>query len=228
MKQPSTSRASPNSIQVFAPLAIVGAAAFLGILLLLHFLEPEFDPTWRMISEYEIGHYGWLMTLAFFCWGSSVLGLVVALRSLLQTPAGNMGRWWFLLLGIVLFGAGIFTTNAITDPTPRLSNTLHTLCGALVILTFPIAATLVAGSLARNQTWRTVSRGLTWETRLVWLSLVLFFASIVVSRAINPNAGRVGPEVFLGLPNRLMVVMYNIWLMVVARRALRLTGQKGG
>jgi len=29
-----------------------------------------------MISEYAIGRYGWLMKLAFFCWGASVLALL--------------------------------------------------------------------------------------------------------------------------------------------------------
>jgi hypothetical protein len=38
------------------------------------------------------GRYG-LMRLAFFCWGSSVLALVYALGSPLQTLGGNIGRW---------------------------------------------------------------------------------------------------------------------------------------
>jgi hypothetical protein len=31
-----------------------------------HFLKPEFDPSWRMVSEYAIGRWGWVMQLAFF------------------------------------------------------------------------------------------------------------------------------------------------------------------
>jgi len=60
-------------------LSIVFAIVFLFLLLLLHFLKREFDPSWRMISEYEIGHFGWLMRLAFFCWGASVLLLLIAI-----------------------------------------------------------------------------------------------------------------------------------------------------
>jgi len=55
--------------RITARVAVVLAAAFLAILVLLHFLESKFDPSWRMISDYEIGNYGWMMTLAFFCWG---------------------------------------------------------------------------------------------------------------------------------------------------------------
>lgn len=40
----------------------------------LHLLQPEMDPTWRLISEYALGRFGWLMTLAF-------LALAVCLAS---------------------------------------------------------------------------------------------------------------------------------------------------
>ena len=209
-----------------ARIAVVLAASFLTILLLLHFLEPEFDPSWRMISEYEIGRYGWLMSLAFFCWGGSVLALLTALWPSLQTIGGMIGRWWLLLIGVALFGAGIFKTNAITDTTPSTANSLHTLCGAFVILTFPIVASLVARSLARNPEWITTRQRLLWVTLLVWFSMFAFFGSIIISSAVNPSAGRVGPEVLLGWPNRFMVVTYAIWLITVASRALQISKQK--
>ena len=31
----------------------------------LHLLEPEFNPSWRFLSQYELGEFGWLMRLAF-------------------------------------------------------------------------------------------------------------------------------------------------------------------
>src|SRR5687767_6510552 len=205
--------------KIAARMVIVFSATFLALLFLLHFLEPEFDPSWRMISEYALGHYGWMMTLAFFCWGGSVLALLVALRPYLRTIGGMIGRGWLLLIGVALFGAGIFKTNPITDTTIRTANSLHALCGAFVILTFPIAASIVAGSLARNQEWFTARRPLLWVTLLVWFDMLSFFGSIIISNAINPSAGRVGPEVLLGWPNRILVVAYHSWLIIVARRA---------
>lgn len=203
--------------------AIVLAAAFLALLFLLHFLKPELDPSWRMISEYEIGRYGWLMRLAFFCWGGSVLALVWALGPSLQTTGGRIGRWWLVLIGICMMGAGIFKTKAILDTTNTTASNLRTLCGAVVIMTFPLAASIVARSLARNQRWAPARRWLLWGTLLVWFSLFAYFGSIVVSGIINPAAGRVGPEVFMGWPNRFMVTTYSIWLILVARRATRIT-----
>ena len=200
---------------------IILVSAFLAILVLLHFLEPEFDPSWRMISEYEIGRYGWLMTVAFFCWGLGVLDLQMGLAPSLQTSWGKIGRWWLVVIAVAMMAAGIFTTNAITDNTPSMNNTLHTLCGAIVIMTFPVAASLVARSLLRNPTWAPARGWLLWGTVLCWLSLLVFFGSIIVSQMIHPGAGRVGPQVYLGWPNRLLVVVYSAWMIVVARYATR-------
>jgi hypothetical protein len=57
----------------------------------LHLIKPEFDPSWRLISEYEVGRFGWLMTLAFVCWGGSVLTLQQAIRTSMRTTAEGSG-----------------------------------------------------------------------------------------------------------------------------------------
>lgn len=152
-----------------ARITVVLSATFLVILFFLHFLEPEFDPAWRMISEYALGRYGWMMALAFFCWRGGVLALLVALWPSLRNVVGKIGRWWLLVISVALFRAGIFKTNATTDPPTSTANNLHTLCGEIVILTFPITATLVAGSLARNQAWAKARRRLLWGKLLVWV-----------------------------------------------------------
>jgi hypothetical protein len=222
---------SQSSVEVpkmAARMAVILAATFLFILFLLHLLEPEFDPSWRMISEYALGNYGWMMSLAFFCWGGSLLSLLVALWSSLHTIRGMIARGWLMLIVAALFGAGIFKTNAITEPATSTAHNLHALCGAIVILTFPIVASLISGSLSRNPAWADSKRGLLWGTLLVWFSQFAFFGSIIFSRIINPSAGRVGPEVYLGWPNRFLVVVYILWLVFVALRVARLSRQATG
>ena len=219
----NSSHTSNKTSFIASRMSVIFSTIFISILFLLHFLKPELDPSWRMISEYEIGRYGWLMRLAFFCWGSSVLSLLVTLKGSLRTISGKVGYVWLALIGVALFGAGIFVTNAITDTTPSTANSLHTLCGAFVIMTFPIASSLVVGSLARNEKWSAVRHQQFWMEILVWLSMFAFFGSIIISTAINPSAGRVGPEVYLGWPNRLMVVIYNIWLITFAVNAKKLS-----
>ncbi len=215
-------RALAGEPRLVGSSSVVLVGAFLAILVLLHFLEPEFAPSWRMISEYEIGQYGWLMTIAFLCWGLGVLDLQMVLSHSLGTTGGKIGRWWLVVIGVAMMAAGVFKTNAITDNTPSLDNTIHTLCGAIVIITFPVAATLVARSLSQNPKWVRARGWLVWGTVLCWLSLLAFFGSIIISGLIHPGAGRVGPQVLLGWPNRVLVVVYSVWMIVVARYATRL------
>ncbi len=214
--------ASPynGGVPVLLPLcyvAIVFALIFLSVLFLLHFLKRELDPAWRMISEYEIGRFGWMMRLAFFSWGGSVLAMLIVVWPFLQP----ISRGWFVLIVTALFGAGIFKTNPITDNTPNPANTIHALCGAIVILTFPIVATLAVRSLLQNHLWSAGEGLLISGTVLTWIGMLAFFASIVISRIIHPLAGRVGPQVYLGWPNRFMVVTYVVWIMIIAMTALR-------
>ena len=211
-----------NPIFTSQNLTILFSAAFLIILSLLHLLKPELDPSWRMISEYEIGTHGWMMRLAFCCWGLSTFSLVFAIWPACTTRSGKIGRTWLVLIGIALFGAGIFATNAITDTTISTVDILHKVCGALVILTFPIASSLSITSLIKNEKWSTYQRPLILIEILVWLGMCAFFGSIIAARAAHPGVGRVGPEIWSGWPNRLMVICYHIWLIATALMAKRI------
>ena len=191
--------------------------------MLLHFLKRELDPAWRMISEYEIGRHGWMMRLAFFSWGISVLALLIAIWPALQPIGGTIGRWWFLLIVLALFGAGIFKTDPITDQTSSPVNVIHKLCGTIVILTFPIAATIVVGNLLHHPQWAAYRGLLTQGTALTWIGMVTYFAAIIRARIKDPQAGEVGgPPINMGWPNRFNVVTYVIWIMIMAVTTLRL------
>lgn len=196
--------------------AVIFAAMFILTLALLHFLKPEFDPKWRMISEYEIGKHGTLMQGAFFAWAASVLFMMVVAWRFIGSAGGIIGWVWFLIIVLALVGAGIFKTNAITDNSTGRDNTIHTLCESIVILTFPIASTLVANALLRSPFWEPYTLVVFNFTLLNWLGMIGFFASIIWSRRKDPSAGRVGPKVQLGWPNRIMVVIYNVWVIVLA------------
>jgi len=206
---------------LLAIVSIFFAGLFLVILILLHSLKRELDPAWRMISEYEIGRFGWMMRLAFFCWGASLLTLLVALWPSLGSVSGTLARGWLILIVAALFGAGIFKTDPITEITNSLVNTLHSICGAVVILTFPIAASLCVHSLLQNAAWLPAQAQLIGVTVLVWLGMLAMFASIIISRAIDPSAGRAGPKVYQGWPNRFLVVAYTVWLITIAGNMLR-------
>ena len=62
-------------------LALAATAIALLLLASLHVLSSEFDPLWRMISEYAFGHYGWVLSLMFLLSGIGTAVLAVAIWS---------------------------------------------------------------------------------------------------------------------------------------------------
>ena len=101
---------------VAAVYALGAIALSVGLVVLLHFLEPEFDPSWRMLSEYSLGRYGLLMRVAFIAAGTSVIAVAIALS----------GSAWPWDLGLVLvaigpIGAAFIDTDPITMPRAEMS-----------------------------------------------------------------------------------------------------------
>ncbi len=212
-----------GKITVSSYISLTFAFLFLSILFALHFLKRELDPTWRMISEYEIGHLGWMMRLAFFCWGASVLALLIAIWPILLQVNGAISRWWFSLIVITLFGAGIFKTDPITSDTHSLVNTIHKICGTIVILTFPIAASLAVSSLLHNNLWSAYQDIMIFGVGLTWIGMLVYFGTIVISRVKDPKSGEIGgPHILMGWPNRFNVVTYLVWIVIMATVASRI------
>lgn len=80
--------------------------AFLALLTALHILEPTFN--WgHLISEYQLGDYGFLMSLAFCLLGASALLIALSLGSRLRTRGGRVGRWGLFIIGPAFFVAGV-------------------------------------------------------------------------------------------------------------------------
>jgi len=51
---------------VAAPgVAVLATAVAFVSLAILHVVSPEFQPSWRMVSEYANGHHRWLLSVMF-------------------------------------------------------------------------------------------------------------------------------------------------------------------
>jgi hypothetical membrane protein len=193
-----------------ARMGLAAVASFLILLAALHFIEPAFDASKRLISEYELGRYGWVMSLAFFSLGVGVLAVLCSTWNASTVRRASIGRWWFVVIAAALFGAGIFYPYT----PPNLASAIHGLCGAIVIATFPIAATLYGSALARSKDWMAARGLLRWATVLVWVGLLSFAGSTVVL-GISKPVDRSDPNLPIGWQNRFMIVTYSLWLMAV-------------
>ena len=208
-----------------ARLSFAGAATFALLLAALHFIKPELDPSWHFISEYAIGEYGWIMVLAFLSLALAYASLLVAIRSQLRTIAGRIGLALLLLSALGLTIAAIFTTDPITvsENAVTTEGTLHNLGGTLG-LAMPFAAALVGWTLSRNPAWSSARRPLLWATGLALVAFLVSFVSLSVM--VSRSGGEFGPDVLVGWPNRIEIVAYSVWLMVVARQAIRVRSQR--
>jgi hypothetical protein len=206
-----------------AYVSFAAAAIFLVLLVILHIVKPEFDPSWRFVSEYAIGRHGWIMVLAFLFLALSCLASVIAIRSQIESTGGKIGLALLLVVAASLVAAGVFVADPITASSNELTThgNLHGLAATVGIPGFPIAAVLLSRSLLRKQVWSSARRLLLWTARLTWISVLVMFVSMFIM--LGQTQGKFGPEVLIGWPNRLVVLSYCAWLMVVAWRASNLS-----
>lgn len=220
-----------DTSKIVAPLAwlaLFAAVATILLLASLHVLSPEFDPSWRMVSEYAFGHYGWVLSLMFLCWGVSSWALAFAIWSQIKTKGGKVGLWFLVISGIGEAMASVF------DVTHDIG---HGVAGLLGVGGFPVAALLLSVALGRTQAWRRARRTLLFIANLSWISVVLLAATLLlmtmqVARAngghLPEHAPKSLPPGVLGLDgwaNRLIVLSYCLWVFVAACHAIKLRRQ---
>jgi len=210
-----------------ARAAFVLAAIVLLLLAALRVLSPEFDPSWRVVSEYANGHYGWVLSLMFACWALSTWALAYAIRSHLTTIFGKIG-WWFLVTAGL--GEGLAAFFDINQP-------MHGVAALLGVVGLPVAALMISMTLVRNPAWSPAGKQLLGTANLTWIVLLLMVASLPLMFVTYVHAGGHVPAngeplplgtilprgviALVGFFNRLLVVVYCAWAMVAAWHAAK-------
>jgi hypothetical protein len=212
---------------VSAPAARLATGATIAEVLLLaslHLLSPEFDPSWRMISEYALGHYGWVLSLMFLCSAVSAWALAIAIRAGAQTAGGKTGLWF-----LVIAGAG----GAMASVFDITHDVGHEIAGVLGVIGFPIAAVLLSSALGRLEPWRTCRKTLAAVAHLSWISVVLLIATLVLMtvQMAHANGGHLpqhAPKVLPagvfrldGWANRLIVLSNCLWVFIASWHAVK-------
>jgi hypothetical protein len=193
--------------RIAARLSFNAAALSLVLLAALHVMSPEFDPSWRMVSEYALGDYSWVLALMFLFMAVGSGALFFAIMSHIRTIGGKIGLAFLLAAAVGLAMAAMFDWK----------HNLHGLASIIGVPSLPITAMLISVSLIRNQAWLPARRLLLWTANLTWMSLVLMLATLFIG--LSQNGGQFGPNVLVGWPNRFLMLAYGGWLMVAAWHA---------
>lgn len=202
-----------------ARASIASGVLFILLLGSLHLLEPEFDPTWRFISEYALGSFGWLMRLAFLALAASLASAGTAIFSQTRTVIGYIGLGLLALAVIGLLIAAIFKTDPITTSSENytLSGKMHVFGASLDYS--PVAFLLLSFSLTRNQAWQPIRK---WLFLTAGISLIITIGFILSL----PQDGTFGPGVFTGLIGRFLLLSYLGWVVTTDLYALKLYKQQ--
>jgi hypothetical protein len=161
---------------------------FVSLVLLLHLLEPDFDPIETTMSEYALSSHGELMIAAFIVLSLGIFCLAAGL--LLVSNKEREARIPFTLLAsaaVSIFLAGAF----VVDPPAAgrsLSGTIHDAASMLGFTTLIIAMALWTRRMERIPGWRgyaPISARLTFLAAILFLAFLLSgtFAGGLVQRA---------------------------------------------
>jgi hypothetical protein len=203
----------------FALLGFTSAGLSLVCLLILHFTSPEFHPGWRMISEYALGKYKWLITSFFLLWGVSSIFIAIMLWPVVTTTWGTIGIILLLISAVGEIMGGLFDVK----------HKLHGLSFLLGVPTVPIAALLITYNLIQQEQGQDNTSLLLFSAHATWITLILMGIAMGVMMSgfkksgIPMNKDAPPPEkvpdgviALAGYANRLLVLSYVGWLMVVA------------
>jgi hypothetical protein len=201
---------SQNFVQMSLQKRVSIGSALVGLLLLLalHVLEPEINPTWVFISLYSSGKYGYLMNITFFTFAVSLMAFAISLYP----------HWkkWNLKIGIILLVvsavgmllASLFNADPMNTPQEKTSfdGVMHMVGGQLNLT--PFAALFVAMGLRRILSLQSFV--------LQWILVFMVFIMVAGFIATAAMANGVFQEgVYTALFGRGMITIYFIWQIYV-------------
>ena len=182
--------------------ALAGAGLFSAIVLLLHFIRPEYDPMTRFLSEYAVTDPVVTGVAAV----ALALGSMALIRALtLALPPEHRSRAGTLLLWIyaVCFaGVGFFPADEFpTINPPSWHGIVHAILGLISFSCFSAGSLLVSLRLRRSPSWNKTAPVL---ITLGALNVALFFIFYG------------GLEHIIGLIERIYAACIIGWIVMVA------------
>ncbi len=202
-----------------ALLTLISGSLSLLCLAVLHVVSPEFQPSWRMVSEYALGKNNGMLTAFFVLWGLSTVLTALLLWNIVASTPATLGVVLLFISGIGAVMGGLFD----------IKHPKHGLAFALGVPTLPIAALLIGYHLVHLEKWREHSSNILLSAHAIWISFVLMgvamatmFAGFKKSGATwdkdAPPPDKVPDGVIAlgGYANRLLVFCYAFFPMLLA------------
>jgi hypothetical protein len=196
-----------------AILTIVFCALSIVCLIALHFTSPEFQPSWRMVSEYAFGKHKWLLTTFFTLWALGSFTTCFLLWNRISGTATTIGLILLFVSSLGGLMGGLFDAK----------HKLHGLAALLGVPTLPIAAMLIGYNLNHADS------SIILVSHATWMAFVIMAAAMIVMMNGFKKAGiPMGPDAtppdhvpdgviaLAGYANRLLILCNMGWLVSIA------------
>jgi len=200
---------------IAATIALAATVISALALLILHIASPEYQPSWRMVSEYANGRHAWLLTMMFVTWAAAYWAIAAAVWPIARSWPGRIGSIFLVAAGIGALMGGLFDVN----------HRWHGLAFGIGVPSLTIAALLVTPALRRASV-----RVPLWPSHLSWISVMaMAIALLLFVRAATAAGVQVGPQApplrelppgvtaWHGWTNRLVFAASYLWLATTAQ-----------
>jgi hypothetical protein len=186
------------------PAKTISIISFYGILLfavivcLLHFLRPDKNRLSCFVSEYAVGNYGWLMSIAFYTLAVATAMLLIGLLQDCNAFVTGCITLGIFSAGILL--AGIFPTDLPGDPpTPR--GLIHGFAALIALLSLCISMIAWGKIFKKKERWKSFAKPSTFYGVVSLVLLIIFIGSSIS---------------FRGLTQRILLAWDISWLLLVS------------
>jgi hypothetical protein len=183
------------------PIAFIsfcGCTAFVVIVCSLHFLRPDKNRLSCFVSEYAVGNYGWLMTLAFYTLAIAAALLLIGLLQDCKASATGCITLGIFSVGILL--AGIFPTDLPGNP-PTPCGLIHGFAALIALLNLGISMIAWRNVFKKNESWKSFAKPSIFYGVVSLVLLIIFVGS---------------PISFRGLTQRILLGWDISWLLLVS------------
>jgi hypothetical protein len=142
--------------------AVLGTLLCLFLFATLHLLRPDYNPSRRFMSEYLVGPFGFLGTVAVFLLAATLIMLLIGLRRSVR-PCGSLSASC-VLLGVMVISASVCAVFPIDVLRPDGSHSAftwacitHLASSAVLYVSLVALLFTLSSAYRRDENWRSFS-----------------------------------------------------------------------
>lgn len=168
--------------KTIAFISLCGLILFVVIVCLLHFLRADKNPLSCFVSEYAVGNYSWLMTIAFY---SLAFAATLLLRGLLlNITSSKTSKITLSIFCVGMLLVAIFPTD-IPGAVPTVRGLIHGFAALIALTSLGISMIAWGIVFKKNNTLKKLATPSIFYGLVSLVLLIIFVASPISYRGLT-------------------------------------------